>query len=88
MKEFMTENIRNVALIGHGNSGKTSLASAFLFDAGAVNRLTKVEQGNTITDYDSEEIERKITIFTALANLEWNNHKINLLDTPGYGNFL
>ncbi len=88
MKEYTTQEIRNIALIGHGNSGKTSLTSAMLFDAGVGNRLTKVDQGNTITDFEQEEIDRKITISTGVAHIEWNKIKINILDTPGYGNFL
>ncbi len=88
MKIYDSVDIRNVALIGHGHTGKTSLASALLFCAGAVNRLGKVDQGNAPTDHDPEETERKISINTALAHLEWKGRKINLLDTPGYGNFI
>ena len=88
MKEYKSNQIRNIAVIGHGNSGKTSLVSAFLFNAGAANRLTKVEQGNTITDFDQEEIDRKISIYTGPAYIDWKGIKINILDTPGYGNFL
>src|ERR1051325_6923876 len=82
------KNIRNVGVVGHGGSGKTSLISAILFDSGAVNRLGRVEDGNTPTDYDEEEIERKTTISSKLAFAEFNKHKINLLDTPGFGNFV
>ncbi|MGB8951390.1 MAG: elongation factor G [Candidatus Aminicenantales bacterium] len=88
MKDYPADKIRNVALIGHGSSGKTSLTSAFLFNAGVTSRLTKVDKGNTITDFEPEEIERKITINTAVCFLEWKDHKINLVDTPGYSNFL
>ena len=88
MKTYETANIRNIAIVGHGGSGKTSLASAMLFDAGAVNRLAKVEEGNTVTDFDEDEIERQISLSTALAYCEWNKTKINILDTPGYGNFI
>ncbi len=88
MKPVDSESIRNVAVIGHGDAGKTSLVSALLFSAGAVNRLGRVEDGNTVTDYDEDEIERKITINTALAYCEWNKCKINLLDTPGYSAFV
>ncbi len=88
MKDYATDRIRNVALTGHGSSGKTSLAAAMLFDAGAVTRLTKVDKGNTVTDYDSEEVERKISINTAVCHLDWKDHKINLVDTPGFSNFL
>jgi elongation factor G len=82
------KNIRNVGIVGHGGSGKTSLVSAILFDTGATNRLGRVDDGNAPTDYDEEEIERKITISAKFAFCEWNKHKINLLDTPGFGNFI
>ena len=88
MKGFDSEKIRNVVLVGHGDAGKTSLASALLFSAGAANRLGNVDEGNTITDYDEDEIERKVSINTALAHCEWKDNKINLLDTPGYRAFL
>jgi elongation factor G len=82
------KNIRNVGIVGHGGSGKTSLVSAILFDTGATNRLGRVDDGNAPTDYDDEEIERKITISAKLAFCEWNKNKINILDTPGFGNFI
>jgi len=82
------KNIRNVGIVGHGGSGKTSLVSAILFDTGATNRLGRVEDGNAPTDYDEDEIERKITIAAKLAFCEWNKTKINILDTPGFGNFI
>ncbi len=88
MKDYSPDKIRNVAITGHGSSGKTSLTSAFLFDTGKTQRLTKVAQGNTVTDYDADEIERQISINSALAHLEWDNHKINIIDCPGYTNFL
>jgi elongation factor G len=88
MKIYDTAGIRNVAIVGHGGSGKTSLTSAMLFDAGAVNRLGKVEDGNTVTDFDADEIARQISLSTSLAHCEWNKTKLNLLDTPGYGNFI
>jgi elongation factor G len=88
MKDYSPEKIRNVAITGHGSSGKTSLTAAFLFNTGKTTRLTRVDQGNTVTDYDPDEIERQISINSALAHLEWNNHKINLIDCPGYTNFL
>jgi elongation factor G len=88
MKAYSTPDIRNVALIGHGDSGKTSLSSCLLHTAGAVNRLGKVDEGTTVTDFDEEEIERKISLQTALAHLEWKSNKINLLDTPGYTAFV
>jgi elongation factor G len=88
VKVYETNDIRNVALAGHGHCGKTSLAAALLFTTGATNRLTRVDEGNTVTDYDEEEIARKITISTAIAAAEWNRKKINLLDTPGYNMFI
>jgi elongation factor G len=87
MKVYDAASIRNVALAGHGGCGKTQLVSAMLFDAGAVNRLGRVDDGNTVTDYDDEEIARKHTLAASLAYAEWNKTKINLLDTPGFGNF-
>jgi len=77
-----------VALAGHGNSGKTSLTAGILYLAGATTRLTSVDEGNTITDFDDEEIQRKITISTSLACVEWRKHKINILDTPGFNIFI
>ena len=88
MKVYETTDIRNVALAGHGNSGKTSLSAGMLFTAGATNRLTRTDEGNTITDFDDEEIARKITISTAVAAIEWNRKKINLIDTPGFNIFI
>jgi len=87
MTVYTTENIRNVAVVGHPDTGKTSLVSAMLFDSGAVNRLCKVEDGNTTTDFDDDERERKITINTAVANFVHRGVKINVIDTPGYGIF-
>jgi elongation factor G len=88
MKVYEGSEVRNVALVGHGHSGKTSLAASLLYTAGATNRLTRVDEGNTPTDFDEEEIARKITISTALAPAEWKKAKINLLDTPGYNMFI
>src|SRR4029450_897098 len=88
MKVFDAPAIRNVALVGHSGAGKTQLASAMLFDAGMVNRLGKVDEGTTVTDYDEEEISRKHTLGSSLAWLEWNKTKINIVDTPGMANFL
>jgi len=87
MKVYDAPSIRNVALVGHGGCGKTSLASALLFDGGAVNRLGRVEEGTTVTDFDPDEIERQISLQTALAFVEWKKNKVNLLDAPGYANF-
>jgi elongation factor G len=88
MKVYDAPNIRNVAVVGHGGSGKTSLVSALLFDMGAVNRLGRVEDGTTVTDFDPDEVERRISLQTAPAWGEWKKTKINLLDAPGYANFL
>ena len=88
MKVYDAPNIRNVALVGHSGAGKTQLVSALLFDAGAVNRFGRVDDGTTVTDYDDEEIARKHTLACSLAYVEWNKHKINFIDTPGMANFL
>ena len=88
MKVYDARSIRNVALVGHSGSGKTQLTAAILSDAGMVNRFGKVDDGTTVTDFDDEEILRKHTLSASLAYAEWNKHKINLLDTPGVGNFL
>lgn len=87
MKVFPPEKIRNVALVGHSGSGKTSLAEALLFHAGAISRIGTVEAGNTVMDCDPEEHERGTTITMALAPFEWQGHKINLIDTPGYADY-
>jgi elongation factor G len=88
MKVYDAPSIRNVAIVGHGGCGKTSLVSALLFDAGAVNRLGRVEDGTTVTDFDPDEIERKISLLAAPAFAEWKKAKVNVLDAPGYANFL
>ena len=88
MKVYESKDIRNVGVVGHGDSGKTTLTAGLLFTAGATNRLLRVDEGNTITDFDEEEISRRITISTAIAVAEWKKTKINLLDTPGYNIFI
>src|SRR6267142_3380090 len=88
MKVYEGKDIRNVGVVGHGHSGKTSLTAALLFTAGGTNRLRRVDEGTTITDFDEEEIQRKITISTAIAVAEWKKTKINILDTPGYNIFI
>src|SRR5213078_1456157 len=88
MKVYDAASLRNVALVGHSGSGKTQLVSALLFDAGAVNRLGKVDEGTTVTDYDEEAIARKHTLSAGVAYAEWNKSKINFIDTPGRANFL
>src|SRR5438874_2111950 len=80
--------IRNVGIVGHGGVGKTSLVESLLFTAGAVNRLGKVDDGTTTTDFDPDEIKRKISVNTALAYCDWKGHRLNLVDTPGYGDFI
>ena len=87
MKDYDVTKIRNIALAGHNGSGKTSLADAILYKAGASDRLGKTADGTTICDYDPEEIKRGISIGTSLASFEYNDYKINLLDTPGLFDF-
>jgi len=88
LKEYQTEELRNVVLLGHGSSGKTSLAEAMLYSAGVTTRLGRIEEGTTISDYHNDEIERKFSILSSLLNCEWNKLKFNLLDAPGYLDFI
>ena len=88
MKVYDAQSLRNVALVGHSGAGKTQLLSTLLFDAGAVNRLGRVDEGTTVTDFDEEEIARKHTLSASLAYVEWNKNKVNFIDTPGMANFL
>ncbi len=88
MNEYHSDRIRNIALIGHSSSGKTSLAEALLFNTGATNRLGSVDAGNTVSDFDPEEQRRKISINTTVIPCEWNGYKINVMDTPGYIDFV
>jgi elongation factor G len=88
VKIYDGRNIRNVALVGHGDTGKTQLVSALLYTAGMVNRLGKVDEGTSVTDYDEEEIQRKFSISAALAYAEWGKTKVNFIDTPGYNIFM
>lgn len=88
MKDYIVEKLRNICLMSHGGAGKTTLAEAILFNTGVLDRLGRVADGNTTTDYDPEEIKRKISISTSMAPCEWKDHKINLLDTPGYFDFV
>jgi elongation factor G len=83
-----TAKIRNVALVGHGGAGKTTLAEALLFVAGAITRMGRVEDRNTVCDFDPEEQKRSISVSLALAPLEWEGHKVNVIDTPGYADFV
>jgi elongation factor G len=88
LKKFKVEQIRNLALLGHGGCGKTMLAEAMLFATKATDRFGKVDDGNSVMDYDPEEIKRKISISTAIAPLEYGDCKVNLLDTPGFFDFI
>ncbi len=88
MKTYDTENIRNIALVGHGSSGKTTLVEAMLFVSKAISRRGKVEEGTTATDFDEEERRRQISLSMAVAPLEWGGAKVNLIDTPGYTDFV
>ena len=88
MKTFPTAKIRNVALVGHGGSGKTTLAEALLFASGTTPRVGRVEDGNTVCDFDPEEARRRISVSLALAPFEIDGHKVNLVDTPGYADFV
>jgi len=88
LTQFSTDKLRNVALISHGGAGKTSLAEGMLFRSGTTTRLGNVDEGTSILDSDPQEIKRKMSINTSIASCEWNKHKINLLDTPGYFDFV
>jgi elongation factor G len=88
MKVYAGSEIRNVAVVGHNDTGKTTIVTQLLFNAGAITRLGKIEDGTTVTDFDQDEIDRKHSISTAVAFAEWQNTKINLIDTPGFGIFV
>lgn len=88
MKEYTTEFLRNIALVSHGGAGKTMLAEAFLHYSGATTRLGHVEDGTTVSDHDEEEIRRKISIYTSVIPVEHRDHKVNVLDAPGYTDFV
>lgn len=88
MKSYETKNIRNICLVGHGGAGKTSLAETLLYNAGAVTRIGKVTDGNTVSDYLQEETQRQLSISTSLIPVEHEGVKINVLDTPGYSDFI
>ncbi|MBE6112522.1 MAG: elongation factor G [Peptococcaceae bacterium] len=88
MQVYQTGDIRNIGIAGHSGSGKTSLLETMLFNTGFTNRLGKVEDGTTVTDYLPEEIKRQVTISASLAPIEWNNTKLNMIDTPGYADFI
>ena len=88
MRVYASDKLRNVAILSHGGAGKTSLAEAMLYDAGHTSRLGKTDDGTTVTDYLAEEIKRQVTVSTTLAPVEWKDCKINLLDSPGYADFI
>ncbi|MCL1805288.1 MAG: elongation factor G [Clostridiales bacterium] len=88
MKVYTSKQLRNVAILSHGGAGKTSLTEAMLFDAGHTTRLGKTDDGTTVTDYLPEEIKRQVTVSTTLAPVEWKDCKINVLDSPGYADFI
>src|SRR3989338_10875575 len=88
MVNFDVEKIRDIAVIAHGGAGKTSLVEAMLFDSKATDRLGSVDSGNTITDYEPEEIERKISISSTMASCDWKGFRFNIIDTPGNINFI
>ncbi|MBN2852251.1 MAG: GTP-binding protein, partial [Clostridia bacterium] len=88
MKNYSSENIRNICLLGHGSAGKTTLAEAMLFSAKAIDRIGNVNNGTTTCDFDPEEIKRSISINTTVAPIEWGKTKINIIDTPGYFDFI
>jgi len=88
MKAFATENIRNLAVIGHGDAGKTQLVSSLLHVSGTSHRWGKVDEGTTVTDYEEDSIERKVSLNNNFAHLEYKDTKINLIDTPGYAAFV
>ena len=87
MKTYKTDQLRNIAIGAHGGAGKTSLVEAMIYNMGESNRIGSVEQGSTVSDYNADEIERQISINTALLHGDWNDHKLNLIDTPGYPDF-
>ena len=88
MKVYTTDKIRNVVLLGHGGSGKTSLAESMAYLSGITSRMGRVEDGNTISDYSKEEQKRQFSINTSVVPIEWDGYKINIIDTPGYFDFV
>src|SRR6185295_11339959 len=87
MKEYAPAQLRNVGLFSHGGAGKTTLSEALLYRAGAITRMGSVDDGNTTMDFDPEELKRNMSVSLAVAPLEWQGHKINLIDSPGYADF-
>ncbi|MDH4264576.1 MAG: elongation factor G [Deltaproteobacteria bacterium] len=88
MKKYETNRLRNIAIIAHGKAGKTTLAEAMLFDSGVTDRLGRVDEGSSVMDFEPEEIKRSLSISSSFNHLEWNRHKINIIDTPGDANFI
>ena len=88
MQDYAVGRIRNLVLLSHGGTGKTSLSEAMLYDSGAVNRLGRVDEGTTVSDFDAEEVRRKFSVNTSILPCEWAGHKLNVLDTPGYMDFI
>ena len=88
MSDFTPERLRNVALLSHSGAGKTSIAEALLFATGATTRMGRIEDGNTTSDYEPEEVKRGGSTQMSLVPCVWNNHKVNLIDTPGYADFM
>ena len=87
MKTYDTKHLRNVCLVGHGGAGKTSLTETLLFNSGVINRIGKIVEGNTVSDYLPEEVKHKVSISTSIVPIEWQEVKVNILDTPGYSDF-
>lgn len=88
MKQYTTEQLRNICLAGHGGAGKTSFVEAALYGSGAIDRMGRVDEGNTVSDHDPEEVKRSISISTSVGPCEWQGHKVNFIDTPGYFDFV
>ena len=88
MKKYTTDKIKNVGIVAHGGAGKTSLTEAILYNAGLTTRIGKVDDGSTVTDYLPEEIKRQVTINLTPAPYEWKGYKVNMIDTPGYSDFI
>src|SRR5579862_2059417 len=88
MKDYSSEQLRTLALVSHQGAGKTSLVEAMLFDTGVTTRLGKVDEGTTASDWDPDEIHHKISISNSVMPIEWDNHKLNIIDCPGYADFV
>ncbi|MCI0561980.1 MAG: GTP-binding protein, partial [Nitrososphaera sp.] len=86
-KDYSLDHIRNIAFVGHGGAGKTILCESILFDTKTINRIGKISEGSTVSDYHPDEVERSISINASLLHCDWKDHKLNILDTPGYTDF-